>query len=198
MITIGLTGGIAAGKSTVSQRLRELGAYIIDADAIAHDVVAPGTAGLAALTARFGADILLPNGALNRRALGELVFDDAAALSELNAIVHPLVLREMRRQVAAAQASGARVAVLDVPLLLEGGLQREAGEVWLVCAPKPVRMARMRQRDGLTEEQAQRRMDAQMPEAEKRALADVIFENDSTVEALLFAVDAQYARVMEL
>ncbi|MEA5059966.1 Dephospho-CoA kinase [bioreactor metagenome] len=192
---IGLTGSMAAGKSTVSHRLAELGAHVIDADLVARQVVLPGTAGLRALVERFGPQILRPDGGLDRPALAALAFGDAKSLAELNAILHPSIRTEMEARLREAKTTGETVAVLDVPLLLESGWQHLCDEVWLVTAPEEIRLARAVARSGISREAAQARMRAQMPEAQKRALADVILENEGSLAELLARVDAQYKRL---
>lgn len=185
---------MAAGKSTVSRRLAELGACVIDADQAARQVVLPGTEGLAALAARFGPGILLPGGELDRPALAALAFGNADALTSLNAVLHPRIRAEMEGRMAQARKRGEAVAVLDVPLLLESGWQDMCDEVWLVTAPEEIRLTRAMARDGISREEAKARMAAQMPEEEKRALADVVLENGGSLEELLAQVDARYGR----
>lgn len=195
MPVIGLTGSMAAGKSTVARHLAKLGAYVADADQAARRVVLPDTAGLQALVARFGPGILRPDGALDRPALSAIVFDDAAALADLNAITHPRIRAEMEAELSKARARGMQAAVLDAALLLEAGWQDLCDEVWLVTAPEEARLNRAMTRDGLSHEAAQARMAAQMPEEEKRALADVILENGGSKEALFAQTEAAYARL---
>lgn len=195
MPVIGLTGSMAAGKSTVACHLAKLGAYVADADQAARQVVLPGTAGLQALVARFGPGILLPDGALDRVALSAIAFGDAAALADLNAITHPRIRALLEAELAEARAWGAQAAVLDAALLLEAGWQDLCDEVWLVTAPEEARLNRAMARDGLSREAAQARMAAQMPEEEKRALADVVLENGGSKEALFAQTEAAYARL---
>lgn len=195
MAVIGLTGSMAAGKSTVARRLGELGAYVADADQAARQVVLPGTAGLQALVARFGPGILGPDEALNRPALGALAFGDEAALADLNALLHPRIRERLEAGLAEARARGTEVAVVDAALLLEAGWQDLCDEVWLVTAPMELRLSRAMARDGLSREAAAARMAAQMAEEEKRVLADVILENGGSQEALLAQAEAQYERL---
>lgn len=197
-IVIGLTGSMAAGKSTAAARLRELGAVVIDADQASRRVVEKGQPALAALAARFGPGILDGEGKLDRKAMAALAFTDPAALAALNGILHPAIRAEMERELDRAREAGARVAVLDVPLLFECGYDGLCRESWLVTAPLEARLSRAMARDGSTREAALKRMQAQMPEAQKRALADVILENDGPVEGLLGQVDAQYRRIKEM
>lgn len=195
MAVIGLTGSMAAGKSTVARRLGELGAYVADADQAARQVVLPGTEGLEALVARFGPSSLGRDGALNRPALGALAFGDGAALSDLNALLHPRIRDCLLAELAEARAQGTEVAVVDAALLLEAGWKDMCDEVWLVTAPMELRVSRAMARDGLSREAAQARMAAQMAEEEKRAQADVILENGGSLKALLAQTEAQYARL---
>ena len=186
MPVIGLTGSMAAGKSTVARHLAKLGAYVADADQAARRVVLPDTA---------GPGILRPDGALDRPALSAIAFGDAAALADLNAITHPRIRAEMEAELSKARARGMQAAVLDAALLLEAGWQDLCDEVWLVTAPEEARLNRAMARDGLSHEAAQARMAAQMPEEEKRALADVILENGGSKEALFAQTEAAYARL---
>lgn len=197
-MVVGLTGSMAAGKSTAAARLRELGAVVIDADQASRRVVEKGRPALAALAARFGPGILDGEGKLDRKAMAALAFTDPAALAALNGILHPAIRAEMERELDRAREAGARVAVLDVPLLFECGYDRLCRESWLVSAPLEARLSRAMARDGSTREAALKRMQAQMSEAQKRALADVILENDGPVEGLLRQVDAQYRRIKEM
>ncbi|MEA4969173.1 MAG: dephospho-CoA kinase [Candidatus Pelethousia sp.] len=195
MPVIGLTGSMAAGKSTVARHLAKLGAYVADADQAARQVVLPGTAGLRALTERFGPGILRPDGTLDRPALSAIAFGDVAALADLNAITHPRIRALLEAELAKARAEGAQAAVLDAALLLEARWQDLCDEVWLVTAPVEARLNRAMARDGLSREAAQARMATQMPEEEKRALADVILENGGSIETLFAQTEAAYARL---
>ena len=195
MPIIGLTGSMAAGKSTVARHVAKLGAYVADADQAARQVVLPGTEGLNALVNRFGAGILLPDKTLNRPALAALCFGDEKALTDLNAILHPRIRLQIEAELREALAKGAQAAVVDAALLFEAGWQDLCDEVWLVTAPAQVRIERAMARDGISREAVKARMAAQMPEEEKRALADVILENSGSLEALLSQTEAAYARL---
>lgn len=181
MLRIGLTGGIGSGKSTVSRLLAEHGAVIVDADAIAREVVEPGSPGLAAVAEAFGDDILAADGSLDRPALAAVVFADPEARRRLDAIVHPLV-RARAAEVAAAAAPDA-VVVHDVPLLVETGQAASYDLVLVVEADPDTRVARLVQR-GLTAEDAQARMAAQATDDQRRAVADVVLDNSGTPEQL--------------
>lgn len=183
MLSIGLTGGIASGKSTVSAYLRRLGATVVDADELAREVVAPGTPGLRQVVAAFGEAYLDAGGALRRRALAARVFADPEARRRLDAIVHPLVARRLEEEVARARSRGERAVVLDVPLLFESGMDRMVDEVWLVAVPPAVQIARLRARDGLDEAGARARLASQMSLEEKLRRAHVVIWNDGPWEA---------------
>ncbi len=187
MLKIGLTGGIASGKSVVASRLRERGAVLVDADALAREVVEPGTAGLQRVVAEFGRDVLGADGRLDRPKLGALVFGDPARLALLNGIIHPLV----RSRAAAIVAAAARDAVVvqDIPLLVETGQGSGFHLVLVVDAPDDVRVQRMLEHRGMTEESARSRMAAQAAREERLAAADVILDNSGTVEQLQEQVD---------
>jgi len=195
-VRVGLTGGIGAGKSAVAARLAELGAVVIDADAVAREVVAAGTEGLRLIVAEFGADVLRPDGELDRPALGDRVFGDAAALARLNAIVHPLVSRRSAELAAAAPAGS--VVVHDVPLLVENDLAAAYDVVVVVCAETELRIRRLAEHRGVSEEQARARMAAQATDDQRRAVADVVLDNSGTPEQLAVQVDSFWSRLPAL
>lgn len=182
MQNVGLTGGIAAGKSAVARRLAELGAVLIDADAIARAVVEPGTPGLAAIVEAFGEGILGGDGALDRPALGALVFADGKARETLNSIVHPLVRAEAAR--LRAEAPEDAVVIQDIPLLVETGQGANFDMVLVVAAPLEERLRRMIQDRGMSEADALARIAAQASDAERAAVADIVIENSGTLEQL--------------
>jgi dephospho-CoA kinase len=172
-----LTGGIATGKSHCLARFGALGASVVDADRLAHDVVAPGTGGLARVVERFGPGFLRRDGTLDRPALGRLVFSDRTARADLEAIIHPEVYRRIGMWFANLPA-GTRVAIADIPLLFETGHQHDF-EVVIVCACTPAeQLRRLTARDGLTEEAARARLDAQWPIDEKVARAHIVIRTD--------------------
>lgn len=194
MLSIGLTGGIGAGKSAVAALLAERGAVVIDADAIAREVVAPGTPGLAAVVAEFGDSVLAPDGSLDRAALAALVFDDDDARARLNAIVHPLVgARALELAAAAEHADPHAVVVHDVPLLVENGLAGSYDLVLVVEAPAALRLDRLRAR-GVSEQDARARMAAQADDEQRRAVADAVIVNDGTLAELAARVDLFWSR----
>lgn len=191
---IGLTGGIAAGKSLVSGILASLGAWILDADAISREVVEPGTDGLRAIADEFGEGILAPDGTLNRRALGAEVFASAEKLSRLNSILHPIIKAEMLcRAEEIEREHSDDIVVFDVPLLIESGWQDVAEEIWLVTAPVEERIRRIASRDGLDEKQAMERIAAQMSDEEKAKYADVIINNGGSMQETAEHVKMLYA-----
>lgn len=180
MRIIGLTGGIASGKSTVSAMLRELGARVLDADEYAREAVTPGSQGLAEVAAAFGPDVLRPDGSLDRARLGRIVFADEAARKRLNAIVHPRVREAMAADIDRARAEGLPAIVLDVPLLFEGGLDAICDETWVVSVDPATQLARLRARDGSNEAEARARVAAQMPLVDKVARATAVIDNNGT------------------
>ncbi len=197
MLTVGLTGGIGSGKSAVSALLAERGATVIDADLIAREVVEPGTPGLAEIRAQFGTAVLQPDGALDREALGAVVFADPAQRARLNAIVHPLVGEETARQLQRAEAAGAAVVVFDVPLLVENGLQDLYDVVVVVAADRQTQLSRLREHRGLSAADAQARIDAQAPLADKLAVADHVVHNDGSRAELAAQVEALWEHLVQ-
>jgi dephospho-CoA kinase len=192
MRLIGLTGGIATGKSTVAQILKRLGVPVIDADALAHEVTAAGSPAVAAIAAELGPQFVRADGALDRPRLAERVFADHALLERLNAIVHPRVRALMAQRVEELHAAGAPIVVLDVPLLLESRAAYDVDAVWLVYAPEPLQIERLMARNGLSRAQAELRIRAQMAIEEKRRLADVVIDNSRDIGALETQVEALY------
>lgn len=192
---VGLTGGVATGKSTVSQMLTDLGAIVIDADALARDVVAKGTPGLAAVAAEFGEDLLLPGGGLDRPAMGRLVFGDAAARRRLEAIVHPLVFERITQ--LEEQAPEGALVVHDIPLLAESGRAGTFDAVIVVDAPREVQMARMVRDRGWSEDEAASRINAQASREDRLRIATHIIDNTDTLEALRARVVQVYAELTD-
>lgn len=183
MKIIGLTGGIACGKSTVSRALRAHGAAIIDADALAHELSQPGQAIFNAYVERFGREIVTAGGTLDRAAIAARVFADPTVRTEVDAITHPLIRAAAEERLRAARAAEKRAAVLDVPLLFEAGWDALADEVWVVALPAEEQLARLLARDkSMSEGEARARISAQMPLTEKCARADIVIDNSGTVE----------------
>ncbi|MBH1936348.1 dephospho-CoA kinase [Streptomyces sp. AV19] len=195
MLTVGLTGGIGAGKSEVSRLLAAHGAVIIDSDRIAREVVEPGTPGLAAVVGEFGPGVLAPDGSLDRPALGALVFADEGRLAALNAIVHPLV-RARSAELQAAAAPDA-IVVHDVPLLAENGLAPLYDVVLVVDAGEATRLDRLVRLRGMAEQEARARMAAQATREQRLAVADVVIANDGPVEELAARVAEVWAGLRE-
>jgi dephospho-CoA kinase len=193
---VGLTGGIGAGKSSVSARLAAKGAVIVDADAIVRDVQAAGTEVFGAIVERFGPGVVGPDGELDRPALAAIVFGDPEALKELNALVHPAVGAEVVRRVAEQQGTD-RVVVLDVPLLVESGRYRASGVI-VVDVPQDMAVARLARDRGMPEDDARARMTRQVSREERLAKADFVIDNRGTPEDLDEAVDRAWAWIATL
>ncbi|MGE0352316.1 MAG: dephospho-CoA kinase [Gemmatimonadales bacterium] len=184
MLNVALTGNIAAGKSTVVDLFRRWGATIIDADQLARDAQRPGSEVLQAIAFRFGRDVILPGGELDRAALRGKVMGDEGALAALNAIVHPAVRRERDRLIAAAAARGDRIVINDIPLLFEAASPDDFDAVILVDAPEDMRRRRLTELRGLSEEDAGRTLRSQQPSARKREHSDYVIDNDSDLATL--------------
>lgn len=184
---VGLTGGIAAGKSAVARRLAEHGAVIIDADRLARDALAPGSEGLDEVSERFGEQVIQDDGGLDRGALGEVVFADDQARQDLNDIVHPRV-RSAARLLRQAAAPGS-IVVEDIPLLVETGQKDRFDEVIVVHAPQAQRIRRMVEDRGMTQEEAASRIAAQASDEVRNAAATHLLDNSGTLEELLAQVD---------
>ena len=185
MKIIGLTGGIACGKSTVSTELRAHGAAIIDADALAHELSQPHQPIYNAYVERFGREIVTADGMLDRVAIARRVFADPAVRAEVDAIAHPLIRMAAEERLRAARDENKRAAVLDVPLLFEAGWDALADETWVVALPREEQLARLLARDtSMDEGEARARIAAQMPLTEKCARADVVIDNSGTVEEI--------------
>ncbi|MFJ9579671.1 dephospho-CoA kinase [Streptomyces sp. NPDC101191] len=195
MLKVGLTGGIGAGKSEVSRLFVSYGAVLIDADRIAREVVEPGTPGLAAVVAEFGPEVLTPEGTLDRPKLGSIVFNDPGRLAALNAIVHPLV--GARSAELEGLAGPGDVVVHDVPLLTENGLAPLYDLVVVVDAAPETQLDRLVRLRGMTEPEARARMAAQATRAQRRAVADLIVDNDGPLEALEPQVRTIWAELRE-
>ena len=190
---VAVTGGIAAGKSTVARMLAECGATVVDADQLARDAVAPGSPGLAAVVKEFGADVLTSDGALDRPALGRLVFGDESARLRLEAIIHPEVGRLSADAFARARASKpGGVIIYDVPLLVEAGRANEFDAVIVVEATDEVRVARLVRERNMSEADARARMSAQATNAERRAVADYVISTETSVEETRREVELVY------
>jgi len=192
MAVIGLTGGIACGKSAVAALLQARGVAIVDADVVAREVVEPGTEGLAAVVEAFGEDMVQPNGGLDRKALGARVFGDPVALRRLNAILHPRIATESAARLAALSAAGHAFAVYEAALLVENGIHRGMDALIVVSTSAALQRARLCARDGCTPAEAEARIAAQMPMEDKRRVADWVIDNDSDRAALEARVEVVY------
>ena len=198
---VGLTGGIGSGKSTVARLLAELGAVVVDADAIVHRLQSPGSPVLAEIAAAFGSELLDASGALDRARLAELVFRDPAARQRLNDLIHPKVAVEMMREAEDARRAAAPLVVLDIPLLFEG--RRGGGHAAklpfdatvLAYCPAALQIERTVARDGCTRAEVERRLAAQLPIEEKRALADFTIDNSGALGDTERQVRALYAKL---
>ena len=186
---LGVTGNIAAGKSTVVRMLAEFGAEVIDADAVYHGLIVPDAPLWQALRDRFGDRILAPDRRIDRRALGGIVFADAAALADLDALTHPTVLAAIDAQVAASTAT---VVVIDAVKLIESGHADACDHVWLVVSEPARQVERLMRRNGLTRAEAERRVEAQPPLGPKLARADTVIDNNGTIDELHAQVEAAW------
>ena len=193
MLRVGLTGGIGSGKSEVSRRLRELGAVVIDADVLARDVVAPGTDGLGEVIEQFGIGVLTADGALDRPALGALVFGDDEARKRLEAIIHPRV--RARAAEIEAEAAPDAVVVHDIPLLVETGQADRFDLVVVVDVPPDVQLARLTGARGMTADEAQSRIASQATPQDRLAAADLVIDNGGTLDELDDRVEEVWGRL---
>ena len=183
MKIIGITGNIACGKSTISNILRELGAYIIDADIVARQVMKSGEPAWKKVYEQFGEEYLQEDGEIDRKKLGNLVFSDTHALEKLNKIVHPIIVKAIEEQLEKLiKEANYKVIVIDAALLIETGCHRLVDEIWLVTLPYDVQLRRLMERDNLTEEEARQRIYSQMSQEKKKEYADVIIDNSKDIE----------------
>ena len=196
MIIIGLTGGIASGKSTVSKELSKMGVPIFDADQNARDAVAKGSKGLQLVAEAFGPKYLTENGELNRPKVSELVFHDKGALKTLEGILHKIVWHNAESFLQEQRQQGVKVVVLDVPLLIETGWHKQVDQVWLVAVSRQQQIERAMLRSGMTEAEVVARIDAQLSLAEKKKYAHVVVDNSGSIEDTLAAVHAEMAKLM--
>lgn len=195
MISIGLTGNVASGKTTVADRWREAGIRVIDADRLGHAVLAEDQAAREALVRAFGEAILAPDGSVDRATLGKKAFAGDDGVRRLNAIIHPPLLQRLRGELERAQADGATLVVVDAALIFEFGMDADLDAVVLVTAPPEVRAGRLRKTRHLDDERIARIMAAQMPDAEKESRSDYVVVNDGSIEDLVAAADRTLARI---
>lgn len=196
MYKIGLTGGIASGKSTVVSMLRQYDAAIIDCDIIARDVVLPGSKGLQAVVCAFGPQALLSDGTMNRAYIGSVVFTNPAKKQELEEILFPLIRQEIRTKITQLEKAGEVVAFLDMPLLFEVKYQSYVNEVWLVYVDAVTQLARLMARNGYTKDEALARIRSQFPIDKKRALSQVIVDNTASLEKTEEQVKAAWNQLL--
>jgi dephospho-CoA kinase len=197
MKIIGLTGGIGSGKSTAAHILAEFGAKVIDADKVAHEVFDPGTEGLQKVVETFGKGVLNSLGEIDRKKLGEIVFNNPTALSTLNEIIHPRAYELTRSRLEEFRKQGIEVVVLEVILLVEAGWDHLADEIWVTVATEDTVVKRLQESRGLTKEEILTRIHAQTPNKERTKYADVIIENDGSYEELKEKLSELWSRVRE-
>ena len=196
MRTIGLTGGIGSGKSTVAKLLGDLGAEVIDADLVGHEVYLPGTIGFDRVTEAFGEGIVGSDGTIDRKKLGAIVFADRAALAKLNGIVHPLIAEAVRQRIEAKRSTGSqRPIVVEAAVLIEANWLPLVDEVWVVLAPLEAVIQRVHASRGLLPEQIEARVRAQLSDTERRAHASTVIENGGSPDQLRAQVEAAWSRV---
>lgn len=197
MYIVGLTGGIASGKSTVDAILKDLGAYIIDTDRIAREIVMPNRPAWYEIVAHFGSKIVLSDGNINREVLGETIFKNAAERLHLEKIVHPYIEEEVKVCIKKAEKVGHKIAVIDVPLLFEVGWQQKVDAIWVVYVSGEVQLARLKNRNRLTDQQAMDRIGAQMKIEEKINQADVVIDNTLDIENTRKQVVAEWDKLCQ-
>lgn len=186
---LGLTGGIATGKSTVSQYLANKGIPIVDADLIARQVVEPGTSGLATIVNEFGEELLLPDGTLNRKLLGQVVFNDSVKRHRLDTILDNDIRREIKSAIAEAVAQNSELVIVDIPLLFEAGYEAFVDQIMVVSLPPDLQVERLMKRNQLTKIEAEKRIASQMAISSKVVKADFVIDNSGTVEQTYQQID---------
>jgi len=196
MKTIGLTGGIGSGKSTVSQLLGELGAFIIDADKVGHEIYLPGKEAWKQVTVAFGQDILATDQTVDRKKLGAIVFGSDDARKKLNSIVHPLMFKDIDRRIKEKRAEGfARPIVVEAAILIEANWLPLADEVWLVVTNKNAVIERVASQRGLSAQDTEARIASQLADSERRKYASLVIENDGSLEDLKKKVQTAWSRI---
>ena len=189
MKKIGLTGGIGSGKSTVTDYLKGKGYTVIDADEVSREAAMPGEPAMLRLEEELDEDVFLGDGSLDRQKLAEIIFSNPIALMTVNEIFHGDIKERIEKKVREREKRGEKIVFLAIPLLFEADAGWMADEKWLITADEDIRLRRVMERDGLSEADVRARMDSQMPEEEKRAMADVIIENNGTLEELIEKVE---------
>lgn len=197
MLVIGLTGGIASGKSTVAQRLRDHGATVIDADLVGHEMYQPHSPAWAALIETFGPEIVGAEQTIDRRVLGGIVFGDADQMKKLTDILWPQMKQVMRERLADLERADTKVAVLEAAVLIEASWQDLVGEIWATVVSPDVAVARLRQRNGLSEEQARARLASQISNEERSGRADIVIDNSGSVEDLDLRVASLWQEALQ-
>jgi dephospho-CoA kinase len=192
---IGLTGGIGSGKSTVSQYLKELGAVIIDADKVGHEAFQPGTEAWREVVATFGRDIVTPNGEIDRKKLGAIVFDNPQALTQLNRIMHPKMRDMMKTQIDEYRRQGVAVVVLEAAILIEANWTSLVDEVWVTTAGESAVLERLKKQRGLAEEQTLSRIRSQLSNGERLKHADVVITNEGNLEEVKARVKELWVKI---
>ena len=192
VLVIGLTGGIGTGKSAVTRALASLGASVIDADIVGHEAYRPHQGIWQEVVQAFGEGILQPDGEVDRKALGAIVFSQPGARATLNGIMHPWMAKEIERRIDRMRQHGVEVVVLEAALLIEAGWQRLVDELWVTTAGEEEAVERVSRRSGLSEEQVRGRMATQMPVAEKIEQADVVIDNSGSLEDLQLRVTQEW------
>lgn len=195
MFRIGLTGGIASGKSTVSNMLRRLGAAVVDTDAIARDILPPGCAALEEMSRRFGPQILQVDGTLKRDVLGRIIFSDADGKKWLEELLHPLIMDRAEELAQTAVTAGHSVVVFDVPLLFEAGWDNYVDSVWVVAVSQETQKTRLKKRDCFTDREIAVRIDSQWPIGEKAKRADVVIDNEGPEADTFRQVEAAWRAI---
>lgn len=195
MLRIGLTGGIATGKSTVSNYLKELDYPLIDADVIARQLVEPGQEGLKRLVAKFGAEILNESGALDRQALGQRLFGDAQLRQEVDQLLHPLIYEALEAESQRLAQAGAQLAFFDIPLLYETGYDQKMDQVWVVYLPHDIQVERLMARNSWSQDQAEAAIASQASIEAKRQRADLVIDNQGSLAVTFAQVDQALSRL---
>ena len=195
MKVIGLTGGIGSGKSTASRFLAELGAVVIDADKIGHEVFQPGTEAWRAVVTAFGKHILTPNGDIDRAKLGKLVFGNPESLARLNQIMHPRIAEKITAKIAEYRNQGVAVAVIEAPLLIEAGWPSVVDEIWITVAPESTVLRRLHKRGGLSEAESSTRIRSQLSSEERVKHANVVIDTDCRLDELKARVGKLWERL---
>ncbi|UCH42375.1 MAG: dephospho-CoA kinase [Dehalococcoidales bacterium] len=194
---IGLTGGIGSGKSTVSGFLKELGAVVIDADKVGHEVFLPDTPAWHDVTAAFGQDIIAPSGEIDRKKLGEIVFNDPEALSRLNRIMHPRMYDMMQAQIEEYRRDGIAVVVVEAAILIEANWQSLVDEIWVTITPEDTVIRRLKEQRGLDEEQTKARIRSQLANDDRVKHADVVIDNNGNLDEIRAKVNGLWDKLVE-